>query len=543
VSDTPDLTAQLLPQNTYFPHPKLVPGRLMLTGIGFKGVPMSTLRRLGACSDDGPDSVWCAVEPSSGLPTDPESPPPPAIGGLSFLRSAQVDAGGERKVAWFASVTGLTFRADDSDRVYVEGADGMVVLHDGKAWADSHGQPLRPTVWAKEEAYELDIGVSLKTMPELDAQLRQASRGAGKSKQYESYAAMVDARNTQRLRLRPTHGLVPDAIGPLLGLTPMIGGFNKTMKVEAKPLKEVQGLELRHVGTRYEVSMADAWAKQAHGEKPESPQAVLRYDAPVICTEDTIDLAAMQVLRNHDTESLLVIVGLLMNAYDTNNRTQRIGASDLARIRGVELTKSSVKRAYGEMSRTLQDVVFRVRPMSTKADAACALLPLFVHQGMVVSKTRKLLPVVTMNAVLFDTMRKRGHGILLSRRLLEVNLRDDEWAARIDMALSWQWAMGWKVNGYADGKRLRRTTHQLLADAGIKYDLDAERRKRGTPAVRMKVARTLDALVALRLSLRSWKQTRVAADLADDVYELTPTALLANALTARRQPALRAGTP
>lgn len=540
MSDTPDLTAQLLPQIAYFPHPKLVPGGLMLTGIGSKGVTMSTLRRLGACSDDGPDSVWCAVEPSSGLPTDPESPPPPAIGGLSFLRSAQVDADGRRVVSWFASVTGLTFRADD-DRVYVEGADGMVVLHDGKAWAASNGGPLRPTVWAREEGYELDIGASLKTMPELDAQLRKGWRGVGRSKQYESYAAMVRARNAQRLR--PSHGIVPDAIGPLLGMTPMIGGFGKAVKVTAWRRDEPRGLEMRPVGMSYEVSMADAWAKRAHGEKPESPQAVLRYDTPVICTDDTIDLAAMQVLRNHDTESLLVIVGLLMNAYDTNNRTQRIGASDLARIRGVELTKSSLKRTYGDMSRMLQDVVFKVRPMSNKVDARLALLPLFVNQGVVISKNGKVLPTVTMNAVLFDTMRKRGHGVLLSRRLLEVDLRVDEWAARIDMALSWQWAMGWKVNGYAEGKRLRRTTRQLLSDAGIKYDLDALRRKRGTPAVRMKVARTLDALVALRLSLRSWKRTREAADLADDVYELTPTALLANALTARRQPALRGGTP
>ena len=538
VSDTPDLTASLLPHLSYFPHPALVPGQLVLNGV--KPVPMSALLRLGACSDEGPDSVVCQIEPSPDLPTDPDSPPP-VVGGLNILRSAQLTAGNGRKVvAWFATVTGLTFRADADDRVYVEGADGMVVLHDGKAWAERHGESFRPTVWAREERFERKPVPPLSgKLSELSEQLRYGYKGVGKSRRYESYAAMVEARNAHRLR--PTHGIAPDAIGPLLGITPMIGGFGKSAVITTKPLDTRDGLEVRRTGTRYELRLDEDTAKRLHGERAKSAQAVLRYDAPVIATEDTVDLAAMQLLRNMDSESLLVIVGLLMNAYDSNNRVQRIGAFDLAKIRGTELTKASEKRTYSEMSRMLRDVVIDVRPMSAKPDGVSALLlPLFVNQGNAVARGGKLLPLVTMNAALFEPMKSRGHGVMLSRRLLEVDLRVDEWAARIDMALAWQWAMGWKVNGYADGKRLRRTMRQLLTDAGIPYDIAQERKKRGTSAVRLKFAATLDALVGLRMDLKSWKLTKEAHDPADDVYELTPSAQLATALTTRRQPALKA---
>lgn len=533
MTEAPDLTFSLLPPGTYFPHPALVPAGLGMNGV--KPVPMSVLLRLGACSDGGPDSVACAIEPSEDLSTDPESPPP-VVGGLNIIRSAQLGDDGRRTVvAWFASVTGLTFRADAEDRVYVDGPEGPVVLHDGKAWAKRRGTPYRPTVWAREQKFDRGpVDLKSPDHAELAQSLRYGYKGAGKSKRYDGYAAMVEARNARLLR--PSHGIAPDAIGPLLGVTPMIGGFDKTHKVVGKPRTELVGLETRRIGTTYEVSMSDAWANRAHGERPGSKQAVLRYDSPVIATADTIDLAAMQVLKGHDTETLLVIVGLLMTAYDTNNRPQRIGASDLASIRGVELNRSSkTKRAYGEMSQLLRDVEFRVRPMSASAEGAEAMLPLFVKQGTIRTRGGKELPMVTVNAMLFDTMWTRGHGILLERRLLEVNLRTDEWAARIGMALSWQWAMGWRMNGYAEGKRLRRSMRQLLLDAGIGYDFDTEQRKRGPASMRQKLAKELDALVRLRLGLQSWKRVKEAATPSDDMYELVPAAQLSDALSTHRR--------
>ena len=59
------------------------------------------------------------------------------VGGLSVLRSAELQADGTRKVvAWYATVSGLTFHADADGRVYVDGPGCRVILFDpaSPAW-------------------------------------------------------------------------------------------------------------------------------------------------------------------------------------------------------------------------------------------------------------------------------------------------------------------------------------------------------------------------------------------------------------------------
>lgn len=511
------LSDRLLAPVIYYPHRTLVPQALRMTAS--EPLPLEVLRQLGACSGDGPDVVQAMIEATPDLSTDP-AVEVPVVGGLSVLRSAQLLHTGEtgfvvgehqrKVVSWYATVSGLTFHADDDGRVYVDGPDGRIVLH-GPTTPRWKGRDVGWQVWASE----------------------RNGKPAGKSKRYATYAALVEARNAARLR--GTHGLVPDAVASLLGVAPMIGN-TRTTTVTVVDRTEPDGLSIRRAGQRYTLRLDESTAKRLHGERGDSKQAVLRYDTSVVATDDDVGHAAMQLLREFDTETVAAVVGVLMNAYDTGNRAQRIGAADLAKIRGRELSRASDKKRFSAMSRLLADVVIEVRPM--KDDATVARLNLFARQGEVVVPGGHRLPLVTLNDTLYRAMQAKGHGVMLDRSMLSVDLNAHEWEFRVALALSTQWSLGWVRNNYAKGKRLRRTARQLLGEAGITYDLDAERRKRGAGVVRLRIAGVLDTLAGMRSDLKSWKRSKQADNPADDVYEFVPSAALAARLTQHRQPAL-----
>lgn len=532
---TLDLSGNLFPPVTYFPFPTLVPNRLTLHGIG--PMALEQLRELAACAGEGPDSVQVTVEATPELSNDPDAETSVIVeGGLTLSRTVLVisDDLTHKVVTWGATVSGLTFHASADGKVYADGPDARVILHD-PANQRHGGKPLTSTVWEREQEYERHVDNLIDALRD---SFRRAHAGAGKSKRYESYAALVEARNEARMR-GGRYGLAPDSIASLLSMAPMIGKErSRTTVVNAVDRIEPDGLMTRRVGKRYTMRLDEATAKRLHGEKAESKQAVLRYDVDVEAEEEDVGMAAMQLLREMDTEALLVVTGVLMNAYDTGNRAQRIGAADLARIRGMELARGSVKRRFSAMSDLLRDVVIEVRPVSAKADGTYARLPLFVNQGEVVVAGGHRLPLVNLNDAMYRAMQAKGHGVMFDRRMLTVDLNTHEWAFRIGYALFVQWSLGWVMNGYANGKRLRRSMRQLLADAGIPYDIDAERRKRGAATVRQKIESSLDGLVSLRSDLKSWKRTKQAADPADDVYEFVPSDAYADRLTRHRHPAL-----
>ncbi len=518
------LSDRLLPPVNYFPHPSLVPPRLPMNAT--EPLPLAVLRLLGACSGDGPDAVHAPVERTRELSTDPDVEVETIVdGGLNVSRVVLEVASGDdgrpvRVASWWATVVGLTFHADDAGRVYVDGPEGRIVLHDPTTprW---ESLTLGATVWASEQA-----GL-------------HAARGGptyvptGKSKRYATYAALVEARNAARLR--GTHGRVPDAVASLLGVAPMIGNSRST-SVSVVDRTEPDGLSVRRAGQRYTLRLDEATAKRLHGERGDSKQAVLRYDTSVVANGDDVGHAAMQLLREFDTETVVAVVGVLMNAYDTGNRAQRIGAADLAKIRGRQLSRASDKKRFNAMSRLLADVVIEVRPV--KDDGTAARLNLFARQGEVVVPGGHRLPLVTLNDTLYRAMQAKGHGVMLDRTMLSVDLNAHEWEFRVALALSIQWSLGWVRNDYAKGKRLRRSARQLLVEAGITYDLDVERRKRGVAVVRQRIASVLTRLVEMRSDLKSWKRTKEAADPADDVYEFVPTDALSARLSAHRRPAL-----
>ena len=523
-----DLSELLFPPQRYHPHPTLVPNRLVLHGVD--RLKLADLRRLGTCSDDGPDAVYAPVERTPELSMDPEADAPPVVhGGLNVSRaivevsSAGPDGKPVKVVSWWSSVTGLTFHADDDGRVYVDGPECRVILFDpaDERWPECG---FRPIVHADERQ-----GPGSPLGPEWVP--------CGKEREYESYAALVVERNAQRLR--GTHGRVPDALASLMGMAPMIDKKrNPTTVISAMDRTEPHGFGVRRVGRRVTMRLDEATAKRLHGERGDSGQAVLRFDAPVEASAEDVDQAAMQLLREFDTETLVTVIGLLINANDTGNRPQNIGSADLARVRGKELSSAKERKPYAAMSTLLAGVVIEVRPVGD--DTTTARLNLFARQGEVVVRGGHRIPRVTLNADLYHAMLRRGHGVLIDRRLLSIDLNAHEWEARINVALATQWALGWVRNGYAKGKRLRRTAKVLLAEAGIPYDLDAERRKRGATAVRQRISTALDGLVALRHDLKSWKRTKQAVDPADDTYEFTPSDALSTRLTTLRHPALAA---
>lgn len=515
-----DLSGRLLAPVAYFPFPALVPDRLLLNAAG--QMALDDLRRLGACADGGPDAIHAMVAAAPELPTDPGAEAPTVVeGGLSASRAVVELAGDDgsrgRVASWWATVSGLTFHAD-GEQVYVDGPHGRVVLYDGNK------RKTGATVWAAEQEV---AGPGWTHGP------------AGKSRRYESYSALVDARNASRLR--GPHGRVPDAIGSLLGMAPMVDKRKPTITIDAEDRVEPHGLMVRRVGRRYRLRLDDATAKYLHGEKAGSKQAVLRYDTVVEANDADVGHAAMQLLREFDTEMLVAVVGVLMNAADTGNRTQRIGAADLARIRGKQLTRSSDKQRFSAMSELLSKVVFEVAPV--KGDGTTIRLPLLVNQGEVVVRGGRSLPLVTVNEALYRAMRAAGHGILMDRSLLTADLNAHEWEVRVAMALDAQWSLGWVVNGYAKGKRLRRSARQLLLDdAGVPYDFKAERAKRGAAAVRGKLAGVLDSMVRLGW-LKAWKVVKLEDNPADDNYEFTPPDALTRSLNTHRRPALEPPKP
>jgi hypothetical protein len=527
------LSDRLLPPVNYFPHPSLVPRRLQMNAT--EPLPLEVLRRLGACAGDGPDAIHAPVERTRELSTDPGVEVEAIVdGGLNVSRIVLEVATGDdgrpvRVASWWATVVGLTFHADDAGRVYVDGPEGRIVLHDpaSSRWA---GRTMGATVWSSEEVRPA-APVPVSTTPR--PVLAPSHVPAGKSKRYATYAALVEARNAARQR--GTHGLVPDAVASLLGVAPMIGN-SRTTSVSVVDRTEPDGLSVRRAGQRYTLRLDEATAKRMNGERGDSKQAVLRLDTSVEATGEDVGHAAMQLLREFDTETVVAVVGVMMNAYDTGNRAQRIGAADLAKIRGRQLSRASDKKRFSAMSRLLADVVIEVRPV--KDDGTVARLNLFVRQGEVVVPGGHRLPLVTLNDTLYRAMQAKGHGVMLDRALMAVDMNAHEWEFRIALALSIQWSLGWVRNNYAKGKRLRRSARQLLADAWIPYDLDGERRKRGVAVVRQRIAGALTALVGMRSDLKSWKRAKEAADPADDVYEFVPSDALSARLSAHRRPAL-----
>lgn len=518
--DALDLSSRLLPPGRYFPHPTLVPQRLGMNAAG--SLSLADLRRLAACGGDGPDAIYAGVERNTELPMDPDAAESiRSHGSLTLTRSVFVntdDQGNEvgRTVSWWATVVGLTFHADDDGQVYVDGPDGRVILH-----RDTVRPWFGVTVYAEE------------TEPDPDRAGMQWP--AGKSKRYATYAALVTARNAARQR--GTHGRVPDAVASLLGLTPMIDKRKPTTTITVSDIVEPFGLSTRRTGQRYQLRLDEATAKRLHGENAGSKQAVLRYDVAVEATDENLGQAAMQLLREFDTETMVTVVGLLMNANDTGNRLQRIGAADLARVRGKQLASARDTKVFGRMVKMLSEVIIEVRP--TSGDGATARLNLFARQGEVVVRGGERLPLVTLNETLYRAMKSTGHGILMDRTMVTADLNAHEWEVRVAMALDVQWSLGWVVNGYAKGKRLKRSAAQLLADAGIPYDFKAERTKRGVAAVRLKLAGTFDRMVDLGW-LKSWKRVKEGTDPSADVYEFVPADTHVRSLTAHRQPALEA---
>lgn len=527
-----DLSSRLLPPVVYFPQPTLVPQRLLMNAT--ESLSLADLRRLAACGGDGPDTIYAGVKQTPELPTDPDAAESiRSHGSLTLTRTVFVNTDNKGNevgatVSWWATVAGLTFHADDDGWVYVDGPDGRITIHN-PADARLKRKAFGATVWAEE------------TEPDPD---RAGMRWpAGKSKRYATYAALVKARNEARERgthgwERGTHGRVPDAVASLLGFTPMIDKRKPTTTITVSDIVEPHGLSTRRIGQRYQLRLDEATAKRLHGEKAGSKQAVLRYDVSVEATAENLGEAVMQLLPEFGTETMVTVAGILMNATDTGNRSQRIGGADLARVRGKKLTSAKERKAFGNMSKLLSNAVIEVTPVN--GDGAPVRLNLFARQGEVVVPGGERLPLVTLNETLYRAMQAKGHGILMDRTIITADLNAHEWEARVAMALHIQWSLGWIMNHYATGKRLKRSAAQLLLDdAGIPYDFKAERAKRGVAAVRLKLAGTFDRMVSLGW-LKSWKRTKEATDPSADMYEFVPTDTHARSLTAHRQPALEA---
>jgi hypothetical protein len=514
-----DLSEGWLPHSVYFPHPTLIPGWLAMNAIG--SYDLETLRRLAACSGDGHDQLFSNVsgeKPDTTAKTvkegaleldravyrsNPESPDPIEV------------------ISWWAAIRGLAFKSD-GECVYVEGADERIILFNPKAkqWE----KPFYATVYESE---------SLRGQPEI----HKGFIPAGKWKTY-LYADMVEARNAT-LPSR-THFRVPSAAGELMGATPSkpTRGKNKSRsnrEIAVRDNVEQGVFGVKRVGKTVELKLDDATIKRMYGENGNSPQGVIRFEAPIEVASDEWVHHVSGLLRGLGTETLLVAYGLLARSVASGNTAQRLSTNDLARMRGQGNAKGTERRRFTEMAELLSKVIIEVTDPTSKSSLK---IPLFRPYGTAKVAGGTEVPLVTMHEYIFDSMMASGHGIFHDQSMLLANLKTHEQAARIGMALQRQWSLGWVVKKQFQRTPLRRRVSVLLKEAVIDFDLVAEVKKRGKTATRLHFEGWLNQ-AKTEGWIGGWKAVKAGTTIGDDMYEYTPTDAFRRTLDDHRRPALR----
>ena len=506
-----DLSGYIFPSTVYFPIPSLVPNQFVFNSTNAEPIPLASLRRLGACSGNGVDQVIAMLGRPPELSDDPDSPEDSINeGGLSLRRFINTQPGGRRWVTWYATVSGLSFRSD-RDTVYVEGVDDRITLYSNKdsRWPDG----LKAKVWADQKGSPPD-------MP----------HPAGKMRLY-LFSALIAARNAA-LPSR-THFRIPAAGGELMGAIPMRRSGREVVvcNVDEDP---VFGTEKKRVGKTVHLKLDDATIKRMYGEKGDSSQGVIRFEAPIEVASDAWEQRATELLKELGTEYQLVAYGALGDSSASNNAPQALSINRIARMRGNENANSAERKHYAGIAELLSKAIIEVTDPTSKSTLK---IPLFRFYGMVKVAGGAEVPTVTVHELIFDTMMAKGHGIFHDQSMLLCNLKTHEHAYRISAALQRQWSFGWVANKQYATKPLRRQISVLLVEAGINLDIVAEAKKRGKEATRLRFEGWLDQAKAEGW-IGDWKSVRAGKTIAADMYEYTPTDAFRRTLDTHRRPAL-----
>ena len=508
-----DLSGYIFPSTVYFPIPSLVPNQFVFNSTNAEPIPLASLRRLGACSGNGVDQVIAMLGRPPELSDDPDSLEDSINeGGLSLRRFINTQPDGRRWVTWYATVSGLSFRSD-RDTVYVEGVDDRITLYSNKdsRWPDG----LKAKVWADQKG-------SPPNMP----------LPAGKMRIY-LFSALIAARNAA-LPSR-THFRIPAAGSELMGAIPMkptAGKSRSDRQVVVSNDMDVFGKRL--VGKTVELKLDDATIKRMYGEKGNSSQGVIRFNAPIEVASDEWEKRATELIKELGTEHQLIAYGVMGRSSASNNAPQILSVNGIARMRGNENANSAERKHYAGIAELLSQAIIEVTDPTSKSSFK---IPLFRFWGMVKVAGGAEVPTVTVHERIFDTMMAKGHGIFHDQSMLLANLKTHEQAVKIGMALQRQWSLGWVVNKQYARKPLRRQISVLLSDARIDLDIVAEAKKRGKEATRLRFEGWLDQAKAEGW-IGDWKAVRAGKTIAADMYEYTPTDAFCRSITNHRQPAL-----
>jgi len=510
-----DLSGYIFPSTVYFPIPSLVPNQFVFNSTNAEPIPLASLRRLGACSGNGVDQVIAMLGRPPELSDDPDSPEDSINeGGLWLQRFISTQPGGRRWVTWYATVSGLSFKSD-KDTVYAEGVDGRIILYSNKdsRWPDG----LKARVWAEQK-------VSPPNMPHPDGKMR-----------LYLFSALIAARNAA-LPSR-THFRIPAAGSELMGAIPMkptAGKRRSDREVAVRDDVEQTVFGTKRIGKTVTLKLDDATLKRMYGEKGNSPQGVIRFEAPIEVASDEWEKRATELLKELGTEHQLVAYGALGDSSASNNAPQALSVNRIARMRGNENANSAERRHYAGIAELLSKAIIEVTDPTSKSTLK---IPLFRFYGMAKVAGGAEVPTVTVHELIFDTMMAKGHGIFHDQSMLLCNLKTHEQAYRISAALQRQWSFGWVVNKQNTTKPLRRQISVLLVEAGINLDIVAEAKKRGKEATRLRFEGWLDQAKAEGW-IGDWKAVRAGKTIAADMYEYTPTEAFRRTLDAHRRPAL-----
>ena len=507
-----DLSEGWLPHSVYFPHPTLIPARLAMNAVG--SFDLETLRRLAACSGDGHDQLFSNVKGDK-----PNTTAETVNEGALQLDRAVYRGDGVEVVSWWAVVHGLALKSD-GECVYVEGADERIILFSPKAkqWE----KPFYATVYASEEQGGQPT-VNKGFLP------------AGKSKRY-LYADMVAQRNAA-LPSR-THFRVPAAGSELMGAIPMkptAGKSRSDREVVVLDSVEQTVFGTKRVGKTVQLKLDDATIKRMYGEKGNSPQSVIRFNAPIEVASGEWVNHVSELIKELGTEHQLIANGIMGRSSASGNTPQRLSTNDLARMRGQENAKGIERKRFTAIAELLSKAIVEVTDPTSKSSLK---IPLFRPYGTAKVAGGTEVPLVTVHELIFDTMMAKGHGIFHDQSMLLCNLKTHEQAYRISVALQRQWSLGWVAHKQYTTTPLRRKVSVLLKEAGIDLDLVAEVKKRGKTTTRLRFEGWLDQ-AKTEGWIGGWKAVKAGTTIADDVYEYTPTDAFRRTLDDHRRPAIR----
>ena len=362
--------------------------------------------------------------------------------------------------------------------------------------------------------------------------------------------AAADRRHAKQVAARERVGMfgVPSETAQLLALPvtqadtkgrrlDKLAGNLIAVPVESAP--DIRGAR-RVIGGRVTIELDPesrrlaADSRKRKGRK--TAQAVLPFDQ-VSGDADNLVPMAWQVLQHLNPDALLTLLAGLSIAGREGGvfpaAPSRIG-HERNLIGNDGLLDKARRRELVEQLGMLQQVHLLVTPYGGGGQDRLRLL---VPQGeRKLDGMRTPVPLLAVNMVLWERMR-RGRELVLDKRVLTFQPRNDEWALRLYWQFAVRWNLGWVGQGLRKtGGTVEAPLAETLDRSGLQWRDQLQ--ARGQQWVLEKVERALDTLRQVAGGPMAMIELVGDGTVSGSRLRGTPPATLAEQLTSRRQGAI-----